>query len=539
MCLTECGAGVARTSPDRLLLSDPRICYALYAGQKPRAAFRGRTAMPLFVGRRDRLQCRSNTGPPFQRYEDWVGEPSQKLSYKVKAVDLGYWESPFSETVSASTRPMSDDELLTMVQEASFRYYWEGADPGSGLALENIPGDSGLIAGGASGFGIMAILVGAERGFVTREAAAERILRITKFLEKADRFHGAWPHFIDVSGRVLPLFGKYDNGADLVETSFLVQGLLAARGYFSGTNERERDIVRRITALWEAVEWDWFRGRDPKEGYLYWHWSPDSTWHIGHRLIGFNETMVTYLLAIASPTHGVPAGMYYSGWASQSDFAAKYRSDWGGTKDGDRYVNGKTYYGITLPVGVGPGGPLFFTHYSFMGFDPHAVRDRYTNYFDNNRAISLINRAYCVANPGKYVGYGENSWGLTASDNPFGYSAQQPIRHMDNGTISPTAALSAYAYTPAESMAALKHFYRDLGDRLWGPYGFRDAFNISENWFARTYLALDQAPIVVMIENGRTGAIWRAFMANPEMRPALDRIAREGSTAGATPTPAR
>jgi hypothetical protein len=465
------------------------------------------------------------------RYSDWVGEPGRRLHYRIVASDRRGHMSSVSGAVSVTTRPMSDDELLTMVQEAHFRYYWEGAHPVAGLARENIPGDDDLVATGAAGFGIMAILVGAERGFVTRQAAAERLLRIVQFLERADRFHGAWPHFLNGrTGKVIPLFGRYDNGADLVETAFLAQGLLAARQYFNGSTPTERTIARRITELWRSIEWSWFR-RTPDSDFLFWHWSPDHAWQIDHPLIGFNETMIVYMLAIASPTHSVPASMYYTGWAGQSERAVRYRRGWGQTTEGDHYHNGSTYYGIELPVGVGVGGPLFFTHYSFLGFDPRAFTDRWTNYFDNNRALARINHAYAIANPGGYRGYGANAWGLTASDDPWGYSAHEPKLSHDNGTIAPTGALASFPYLPEAAAAALAHFYRDLGKQSWGEFGFRDAFNLSEGWVAPIYMGLNQAPVTVMIENHRTGLVWRLFMANAEIRQALARIA------GATGSP--
>ncbi len=462
--------------------------------------------------------------PRFHRYEDFVGETNLTFTYMVQSSDGGYAPSPFSERTSATTRVMSDDELLTMVQEANFRYYWEAAEVNSGMALENIPGDENMIATGASGFGVMAMLAAAERGFITRQQCLERLLHMAAFLAKADRFHGAWPHFIDGrSGKPMPLFGKYDNGGDLVETAFLLQGLLAARGYFNAATPAERELREKITRLWESVEWDWYRG-SPQGDYLYWHWSPDYAWHISHKLIGFNETMIVYLLAVASPTHPVPASLYYSGWAAQSDEALAYRRGWGGSDSGVKFINGQTFYGIKLPVGVNAGGPLLFTHYSFLGFDPRGIHDRYTNYFDNNRSIALINRAFCIANPNHFPGYGEQAWGLTASDDPWGYSAHEPTIDRDNGTITPTGALASFPYTPKESMETLRYFYRTLGPQLWGVYGFRDAYNLKENWFARIFMALDQAPITVMIENYRSGLIWKAFMSNPEIHQALDRI---------------
>ena len=458
------------------------------------------------------------------RFADFPGQAGRVVYYRISSVDISYGESELSQEVRANTHPVSDDELLTMTQEACFRYYWESGHPIADLALENIPGDKNLVAVGASGFGIMAMVVGTERGFVAREAGAERMLRIVRFLEKADRFHGAWPHFMDGrTGKVVPLFGKHDNGGDLVETAFLVQGLLVARQYFTRDNSVEKEIRATITRLWESVEWDWYR-RWPESDFLFWHWSPDYEWHINHPLVGWNETLIVYLLAIASPKHAVLPAMYYSGWAGQSERAVKYRRNWGQTADGDHYSNGNVYQGITLDVGVGSGGPLFFAHYSFMGFDPRGRRDRYTNYFKNNRNLALINHSYCIENPGRYARYGDSCWGLTASDDPWGYKAHDPTHLNDNGTITPTGALASFPYTPEESMKALKHFYNDLGRQVWGIYGFRDAFNQSQNWVANIYLGLNQAPITVMIENYRTGLVWKLFMSNAEIQAMLKKV---------------
>jgi hypothetical protein len=458
--------------------------------------------------------------PGIHRYSDYIGRSGQKASYKVAAVDRSYRESATSQVTSASTRELSDDELLNMVQEASFRYYWEGAHPKAGMSLENIPGDPQIVATGASGFGIMALIVGVERGFISRQQGVERLTRILSFLEETPRYHGAWSHFLNGdTAQTIPLFGMYDNGGDIVETAFLVEGLLAAREYF----HENLQLATRITRLWQQVEWDWYRHRSDSEA-LYWHWSPEFTWHIHHRLTGFNEVMIVYLLAIASPTHGVPAQMYYTGWAGQSEEAVRYREGWSGTKDGDHYFNGNTYFDIKLDVGVGRGGPLFFTHYSFMGFDPHALTDRYTNYFDNNRNIARINQVYCMQNPEHHAGYGANTWGLTASDGPGGYRAHEPNDKQDDGTITPTGALASFPYTPEASMAALKHYYRDLGSQLWGIYGFRDAYNEDQNWVAPIFMGLNQAPIVVMIENYRSGLVWKNFMANPEIKSMLDKV---------------
>jgi hypothetical protein len=468
------------------------------------------------------------------RYTDYLGKIGVSAHYKVAASDRQYHLSQFSNVAIATTKQLKEDELLTMLQEACFRYYWEGAHPVAGMALENIPGDDRIVATGASGFEIMALIVAVERKFITRQQGLERLNQIVTFLEKAPRYHGAWSHFMDgSSGQSLPVFDAIDNGGDLVETAFLMEGLLAARQYFHDSSVAEESLFRRISYLWETVEWDWYR-RSPQSDALYWHWSPEWSWYINHRLTGFNEAMIVYLLAIASPTHAVPAGLYYSGWANQEDVGAKYREGWSDTHEGYNYVNGHTYYGIKLDVGVGSGGPLFFTHYSYMGFDPRGIHDRFTDYFDNNRAIAQINLAYCVRNPGHYRGYGSDYWGLTASDGPKGYLPHEPTLSNDDGTMTFTGALSSFPYTPEASMAAFKHIYRDLGDRAWGVYGPRDAMNLSEDWVSPIFMGLNQAPITVMIENYRTGLIWRLFMANPEIQPMLNRIGFKPDRKGRT-----
>ena len=444
--------------------------------------------------------------PGVNRFCDYLGDPHATASYRVSARTSSLRESALSATATASTHPMSDDELLTMVQEASFRYYWEAAAPHSGMTRENTPGDDDVIALGASGFGIMATIVAVERGFITRQQAIDRLLRTTAFLEKADRYHGAWPHFLsDTTGHTLAVFGMYDNGADLVETSFLMQGLLAARQYFRQDNQKERQLRDNITALWKGVEWDWFRAT-PNKDALYWHWSPDYAFHIANRLQGWNEVMITYMLAIASPTHAVPPSIYHTGYTAEGN-------------PNHPYGIHKTYYGITLDMNYTPDspGPLFFTDYSYMGYDPRGWHDNYANYYDNNRNEALVSQAYSIANPHDFKGYGADTWGLTAVDGPSGYREYKPFA-TDDGTIAPTGAISAFAYTPTQSMLALKHFYRDLGAQLWGIYGFRDAFNQQQNWYSGITMGLNQAPMVVMIENYRTGLVWRSFMANPEIQ---------------------
>ena len=434
----------------------------------------------------------------------YIGSLNKTYIFKLSAFDIAGNESPLSDSIIVSTHENSDEEFLDMTQRATLRYFYEYGHPVSGLARERLGSGETCTIGG-SGFGVMAIIVGVEREFISRTHGAKRILKIADFLlNKANRFHGAFPHWINgTNGNVIP-FGTYDNGGDLVETSFLIQGLLAARQYFDGEDSTEVSLRAMITQIWESVEWNWYK-KDWYSTYLYWHWSPNYNWVMNMRILGPNESMIAYLLAIASPTYSVVPGFFYGGWASSSN-----------------YKNGKTFYGIPIYVGWDYGGPLFFQHYSFLGFDPRNKKDKYCNYFENAKNIALINQAYCIANPKGYKGYSHECWGLTASDDPSGYAVHEPYK--DNGTISPTAAISSMPYTPRESIDALKYFYRTFGSAIWGEYGFKDAFNETQNWFASSYLAIDQGPIIVMIENYRSGLLWNKFMANPEIQPMLNAI---------------
>jgi hypothetical protein len=392
-----------------------------------------------------------------------------------------------------------DEGLLSLVQKQTFKYFWDFGHPVSGLARErNTSGD--VVTSGGSGFGIMAIVTAISRQFITRDEGLERMQKIVSFLKNtAQRFHGAYPHWLNGStGAAIP-FSNYDDGADLVETSYLMQGLLTAREFFNGAGG-EATLRDDINAIWNGVEWDWFRngGQD----VLYWHWSPNYAWQMNFPIKGWNECLITYVLAASSVDHSIPKSVYDNGWAQN-----------GAIK------NGNVYYGVQLPLGPPNGGPLFFAHYSFLGLNPFDLADTYGNYWSQNVSHTLINYNYCVSNPKLNTGYSESVWGLTASDDQDGYSAHSPDN--DPGVISPTAAISSMPYTPNESIRALKFFYYKLGDKLWKEYGFVDAFNLNEPWFADSFLAIDQGPIIVMIENYRTGLLWNLFMSAPEVKTGL------------------
>jgi hypothetical protein len=401
---------------------------------------------------------------------------------------------------------ITEDSLLTLIQKKTFNYFWDYGHPVSGLTRDRL-GSGDVVTSGGSGFGMMALITGIERGFITREEGFERLTTIVNFLisPSTDKFHGAFPHWLNGStGDVYP-FSQTDNGGDLVETAFLMQGLLTVRQYFGTGTSNELDLCDSIQKLWENVEWDWYRNNNQNK--LYWHWSPNYNWEMNMSVSGWNEALLVYILAAASPTHSIPKEVYDEGWARNGSYPM---------------VNSTTFFGTLLPLGPNYGGPLFFAHYSFLGLDPRNLSDNYANYWDQNTSHSKINYQYCVNNPQGYPEYGPDCWGLTASDIPSGYSASSPTN--DLGVIAPTAAVSSIPYTPEESMAALKFFYYILGDKLWGEYGFYDAFSLKDRWFATSYLAIDQGPIVCMIENYRTGLLWNLFMSNEEITSGLTKL---------------
>jgi hypothetical protein len=397
---------------------------------------------------------------------------------------------------------INDEALLTLVQQQTFKYFWDFGHPVSGLARErNTSGET--VTSGGSGFGIMGIIVAVDRQFITRSEGLARLRKITDFLAtKAVRFHGAFPHWLNGSTGAAIAFSAKDDGADLVETSFLVQGLLTARQYFNKADITETQLRNNINSICNGVEWNWFR--KDNANVLYWHWSNTYKWEMNNAVKGWNECLITYVLAASAQTP-VPKATYDSGWAANGAMR-----------------NNNTYYGIKLPLGPAFGGPLFLSHYSFLGINPKGLKDAYADYEQQVVNHTRINYSYCVANPAKYYGYGANCWGLTASDIANGYTASSPAN--DVGVIAPTAALSSFPYTPQESMQALKFFYYKLGDKIWKEYGFTDAFSLQQNWFASSFLAIDQGPVVVMIENYRTGLLWNLFMSCPEIKTGMHNL---------------
>jgi hypothetical protein len=436
---------------------------------------------------------------PLQPITQYLVSVSTSLTSQAK----GKLQSPINiklTTVIDSTDKfpaITDSALLTLIEAQTFKYFWDFGHPVSGLARER-NSSADIVTTGGSGFGIMSLIVGIQRNFISRSDGLTRLNQIVGFLiNQAQRYHGAFPHWMNgATGATVP-FSNLDDGADLVETSYLMQGLLCARQFFNSSSDLVETKLRSdINSLWNAVEWSWFRQNG--QNTLYWHWSPKNNWAINMPIRGWDEAMIVYILA-ASSVSPIPKIVYDNGWAQN-----------GGLK------NGNNYFGITLPLGPPLGGPLFFAHYSFLGINPNNLTDAYANYWTQNVNHTKINYSYCVSNPNNFNGYSSACWGLTASDENNGYSAHAPDN--DDGVITPSAAISSIPYTPAESMNAIRFFYYKLGDKIWGQYGFVDAFNLSDIWFANSYLAIDQGPQIIMIENYRSGLLWNLFMSCPEIK---------------------
>ncbi|SDB27153.1 hypothetical protein SAMN03097699_0420 [Flavobacteriaceae bacterium MAR_2010_188] len=423
-------------------------------------------------------------------------------------------ENPTEDDTPPPVTTISDVELLDLTQKETFKYFWDYANANSGAARERYhPNDPNLnqnvVTTGGSGFGLMAILVGIERGFVSRQQAVTRLQKILNFFENADRFHGAWPHWIDGgNGSVLP-FSTEDNGGDLVETAFLAQGLICIKEYFKDGSDEEKVLSAQADSLWKGVEWNWYTQN--KDG-LYWHWSPNYGFSINLELVGYNETLISYVLAASSPNFPITKSVYIGGWASNGTIVSG---------------NSKYGYPLILRHAGSPeyGGPLFFSHYSFLGLNPTNLRDDYGHFGNVVKNHTNINYEYCVDNPNNFRDYGPDCWGLTASysrnaDGSLGYMAHEPAN--DIGVISPTAAISSIPYTPEKSLAAMHYFYEHK-DKLLGPAGFYDAFSPRFSfWVAEAYLAIDQGPQIIMIENYRSGLLWNLFMQNEDVKKGLD-----------------
>jgi len=411
----------------------------------------------------------------------------------------------------------TDPQLIEMVQKDALKYFWDYAETNSKLAREryhtdNPSQDANVVTTGGSGFGLMTILVGVKNGYISKAEAISRLTTSLNFLQSANRFHGAWPHWMNgTNGQVIP-FSTMDNGGDLVETAFLAQGLICIREYFKNSSDStELALSQKADILWKGIEWNWYT---KNENVLYWHWSPNYDFQMNLQLKGFDETLITYVLAAASPNYSIEKQVYQQGWARN-----------GGIK------STATQYGIPVIVNHnganGTVGPMFWSHYSFLGLDPRGLSDEYVNYGDATTNHAKIMYQYCVTNPKGWQGYNSKSWGLTASysrnaDGSTGYAAHQP--NNDLGVISPTAALSSMPYTPTESMNMLRFLYNENYNKYVGIAGPYDAYSVHYNWVTPRYLAIDQGTIAPMVENYKSQFLWQLFMNAPDVKQGLIKL---------------
>lgn len=414
-----------------------------------------------------------------------------------------------------STKRLTDQQLLDTVQYRTFQYFWDGAEKNSGAARERINLDqpnyeTNIVATGATGFGLMGILVGIERGFISRQQGAERLTKILEFLQKADCFHGVWPHWLyGETGKTKP-FSKFDNGGDLVETSFVAQGLVCVKQYFKNGNQQEKQLANLADQLWKEIDFDFYRNG---KNALYWHWSPNYEWKMNFPVQGYNECLIMYVMGAASPSHGISKKVYDEGWAMN-----------GKIKSAHSYKNIPLQF---IHQDAKNGGPLFWAHYSYLGLNPNGLKDAYGDYGLESKNQTLINYQWCVDNPLNYKGYGADSWGLSSSYSVKGYAGHAPQKGRDLGVIAPTAAISSIVYTPEKSLAAIRNWYSNKSDKIWGKFGFYDAFSDNENWYPQRYLGIDQGPQLVMIENYRTGLLWKLFMADEDVQAGLKKLGFE------------
>ncbi len=443
-----------------------------------------------------------NLSPPKDRDSMYIFFRAALLAIALIICSHEHLASKPSRAADWEYAPSRVRPILEQQQRAAFDYFRSGAEPNSGMAYESSRGNNRKITIGGSGFGMMSLLVGAERGWITREEAAEQVSRMIQFLMRADRYRGAWSHWYKLDGRYAA-FGDQKAAGDIVESAFMVAGLLAASEYFDRDIAVESKIRSDVEQLWNTIEWS---GYTNDEQTLYWIWY-SLTDQYKLKINGYNEALLPYLFALAAPEgHNIPVSVYRDGWLNGAP---------------NSYKPNRTVAGYKLPFGRHQyGGPLFFAHYSFLGLDPRNMADSRCDYWTQNTSHAMLNREYCYYAAPKERRYGNGIWGITAcrgAGSANRYSARSP--HNDDGVIAPTAALASYPYTPLYSTQAL--LAMNAMEGLRGDFGLGDSFNPAEGAYTTSNLAIDQGPIVVMIENYRSSMIWDLLSRNRHVARAL------------------
>ena len=452
-------------------------------------------------------------------YADLDAENGEAYTYVLRSLAANGLRDPIpgpdSEPVTAAAVEGAPDPYIGLTARLAFDYFWEQANPQNGLVKDRST-DFSAASIAAVGFGLSAVTVGIDRGWVSRAQGAARVAATLDFFATCPQsdapsgtcgYRGFFYHFLNMET------GERagTNELSTIDTALLLGGVLHAAQYFDGAGDVEAGIRQRADQIWRRVEWDWAAPRSPLVAL---GWRPESGF-LPFDWRGYNEAMILYVLGLGSPTHPLPDGAW-DAWT------ATYPGDW------------QTHYGITFLTFP----PLFGHQYSHVWIDFRDRADAYMrskgiDYFENSRRATLAQREYAIDNPRRWPNYSAEEWGITASDVPNGYLARgAPPAQNDNGTIAPTAAGGSYAFTPDLSREALRTFYREYRPRLWGEYGLKDAYNVAADWVATDYLGIDQGPILLMIENERTGAIWDSFMTHPDVQRGLERAGFERVTSG-------
>ncbi|ATS51983.1 hypothetical protein XAP3CFBP6996_019125 [Xanthomonas citri pv. fuscans CFBP 6996] len=432
--------------------------------------------------------------------------------------------------------------LFSDIERRTFQFFWDTTNEVNGLSPDRFP--SRPFASIASvGFALTAYPIGIENGWVSRNQAIDRTLTTLKFFRDAPMgpqktgragYKGFYYHFLDMQQG-----NRYDSWVELssVDTALLMMGVLFTQSYYDGEDPREKEIRQIADTLYKRVDWRWLQQRAP---LISMGWFPESGF-INHDWMGYNEAMMLYILALGSPTHGVDP----DAWTS---WTRTYNNDWG-------VYQGQEYLSF---------GPLFGHQYSHVWIDFRDIQDQYMrergiDYFLNSRRATLAQRDYAIDNPMKWKDYGENVWGLTASDGPQNTSQeyrgeQRQFRHyssrgaglrenFDDGTIVPSAAISSIVFAPEVVIPATEEMHKRYGDFLYSSYGFLDSFNPSFNydiplktgrmvpdrgWVASDYIAIDQGPILAMIANYQNEFVWNVMKKNPYIRAGLERAGFTG-----------
>ena len=419
--------------------------------------------------------------------------------------------------VSSASAQITTEALLDTIQHTAFNFFWNEANPANGLIRDrqNVTSPNNAPCSiAAVGFGLSAITIGVDHGWVTREAARDRVLTTLKTFwygpqgsgnAYAGNF-GLFYHFLDMNTAKR----TWTSELSTIDTALLLAGIVDMKQYFTGSDTVETLIRNLSDSIYYRMDWQKMRyfnpgimlGWTPEHEFADQNGVPYGQW------TGYNEAMIMYILAMGSPTHPVT----YSGWQ-------KWVS---GYNPGYEYG----YYYVKFP-------PLFGHQYSHCWIDFRNIADEWMkdynlNYFENSRRATLAQRAYSIANPGKHKGYSDTLWGITASDippslhngNTYGAHGAPPAQD-DDGTIVPTAPISSLPFAPDEVMPVIKNMWNNYNSQLWSKYGFRDAFNLNINWWGPDVIGIDQGPIIIMIENYRTGSVWKRFMQNPDVQRGL------------------